>query len=252
MIVIQNTEPSVPILDVSTPVEIVSPEQILNTVVPPITSSTSGDTNSLIPDTLKEIIMADIVTGTVTGLVDMSQVLHGQSDIRRETAEESSDARREVAKEASDTRVDVNRGAWGVSSDVANSADRIVAQDTAYFIAGQSQNFSNATALAALTSSTNANFNATLAAIQLAASQTTAASTLAGQVASAASALAAAQTQHMIVDDGNTTRALINSQTIDELRFRNIKGECCDKNHRGEKSEGTLTYGPAVSATYPV
>ena len=171
--------------------------------------------------------MADIVTGTVTGQVDVSQLLRGQADIRREVTVDTADIRREQAKEGSDTR-----------SEVVSNIDRAVAQDTAYFIAAQSQNFSNATALASLTASTNANFNQTLAAIQLASTQ-----------ASAATQLGQAMIGQQIVADGNATRALINAQTIDELRFKNLRHDHCG---RGERSEGTMTYGPPVSAVYPV
>jgi len=188
---------------------------------------------------LRKTIMADIVTGTVSGQVDVTQLLMGQADIRREQAVESAVV-----------SANVKESGWQNLNKTAEVSDRITDQDTAYFIAGQAVNFQNATALAALTASSNANFNQTLAAIQLAATQTAAAATLAGSQAASASALAAAQTQALVVADGNSTRALINSQTIDELRFREI-------GHRGrgghcEKEEGTLTYGPPTSATYPV
>jgi hypothetical protein len=173
--------------------------------------------------------MSDIVTGTVTGQVDLSQVLRGQADIRREVGQDSGDIRREQAKEASDTR-----------TEVVSNVDRALAQDTAYFIAGQSQSFSNATALAALTATTNSNFNQTLAAIQLAASQ-----------ASAATQLGQAMIGQQIVADGNATRALINAQTIDELRFKNLKQDrCCDSGHR--KPDPVLNFGPPLTANVAV
>ena len=87
------------------------------------------------------------------------------------------------------------------------TGDRTSANDTAYFIAGQNINFQNATALAALKSSTDANFNQTLAAIQLAAANTTAAATLAGEKTASAAALGQALIGQQIVQDGNTTRA---------------------------------------------
>ena len=150
--------------------------------------------------------MADIVTGTVTGQLDTSTIQAAFSDVRRETALEAGDIRREGAKEASDTR----------AANEANT-DRIVAQDTAYFIAGQSQNFSNATSLAALTASTNANFNQTLAAIQLAGQQSAAATALEGARSAAASALGQALLGTAIATDGAATRALMNSLKMDEL-----------------------------------
>jgi hypothetical protein len=161
--------------------------------------------------------MADIVTGTVTGQVDESQLLRGQSDIRREQENIGADIRRETAKEASDLTDTVKTAGWANSDRTGTEADRIVAQDTAYFIAGQSQSFSNATALAALKAATDTNFNQTLAAIQLAATQTAAAATLAGSKAEASAALGQALIGQQIVNDGNATRGLINELKMAEL-----------------------------------
>ena len=193
--------------------------------------------------------MADIVTGTVSGQVDVTQLLMGQADIRREQEQIGSDIRREAALEAGGVVDAVKTAGWANSDATVANADRVVAQDTAYFIAGQSQNFSNATALAALTATTNSNFNQTLAAIQLAASQTSAAATLAAAQSQAANALGQALIGQQIVSDGNQTRALINSQTIDELRFRNLEGHR-GRGHEGCK-EGVFTFGPPTGATYP-
>ena len=197
--------------------------------------------------------MADIVTGTVTGQVDTSGLVRGQSDIRREQEAIGSDIRREQSKEASDTNAYVRETGWKVNDNVTASTDRVVAQDTAYFIAGQSQNFSNATALAALKASTDASFAQTLAAIQLSSSQTTAAAQLAGEKTASAAALGQALIGQQIVQDGMMTRALINQQTIDELRFKALNhGHGHGHGHRECCNEGTVSYGPPVSATYPV
>lgn len=161
--------------------------------------------------------MADIVTGTVTGQVDVSQLLIGQSDIRREQEQIGADVRRETAKEAGDLTDAVKTAAWANSDRTGTEADRVVAQDTAYFIAGQSQNFANATSLASLKASQDAQFNQTLSAIQLAAQQTAAAATLAGSKAEAASALGQALIGQQIVQDGNSTRALVNELKMAEL-----------------------------------
>jgi len=210
--------------------------------------------------------MADIVTGTVTGQLDTSMLMSEFSNVRRENATEAGDVRRElavetggvrreVAKEASDSRTASAREAFDVNDRVGSEADRVVAQDTAYFIAGQGQSFSNATALASLTASTNANFNQTLAAIQLAASQTSAAATLAAAQSQAANALGQALIGQQIVSDGNSTRALINNQTIDELRFKNLD---MSNRHHGDHGnhhnchEGRFTYGPPTEATYSI
>jgi hypothetical protein len=184
--------------------------------------------------------MADIVTGTVSGTVDTSVLQQGQNDIRRDQAVQ--------AGEVTDA---VKTAGWANSDRTGMEADRVVAQDTAYFIAAQSQNFSNATSLAALTATTNSNFNQTLAAIQLAASQTSAAATLAAAQSQAANALGQALIGQQIVADGNSTRALINSQTIDELRFKNLEHR--DHGHHGREccKEGVFSFGPPTGATYP-
>jgi hypothetical protein len=195
--------------------------------------------------------MADIVTGTVTGQVDVSQLLVGQADIRRETQEQSADIRREAAIDTAVVSAHVKEAGWQTLNKIADSTDRVTDQDTAYFIAGQSVNFQNATALASLTASTNANFNQTLAAIQLSSQQTVAASQLAAAQNAAATALASAQTQQLVVADGNVTRALINSQTVDELRFRNLERDR-DHGHQGHGcKDGVFSFGPPLGATYP-
>jgi hypothetical protein len=221
----------------------------------------------VIAENKKEKIMADIVTGTVTGAVDVSSLLEGQSDIRREQEQIGSSVRREQeaigstirreqAKEASDTNTYVRETGWKVNDNVSDSTSKVLAQDTAYFIANQSQNFSNATALAALKASTDASFAQTLAAIQLSASQTTAAAQLAGEKSAAAAALGQAVIGQQIVQDGMLTRALINQQTVDELRFSKMEEKFEHRGHGhgccGEKREGTITYGVPVTATYPV
>ena len=209
---------------------------------------------------LRRNTMADIVTGTVTGQLDVSQILTGHSDIRREQeqigsdirretaleagdirrdqAKEAADIRREAAKEASDTRSVSAKQSFDVNDRVGTEADRVIAQDTAYFIAGQSQNFSNATALAALKASTDASFLKTQSDIQLAGMQSAAAATLAGVTSAAAAALEGAKSAAAsplgqaligaaITADGNTTRALLNSLKIEDLNRSLIerKGE---------------------------
>jgi hypothetical protein len=176
----------------------------------------------------KEIKMADIVTGTVTGQLDTTSLMQDHADIRREGSEHASDIRRDVygtsadirretAKEASDLNDSIKTAGWANSDRTGTEADRVVAQDTAYFIAGQQYAFSNATALAALKASTDQQFAATQAAIALAAQQTSAAATLAGSKAEAATALGQALIGQQIVADGNATRALVNGLKMDEL-----------------------------------
>lgn len=128
------------------------------------------------------------------------------ADIRRENAEVGAEVRRDVVKEGSDTNANVKSSGWQVSDRVGTEADRIVQQDTAYFIAGQSQQFSNATALAALRASTDANFNQTLAAI-----------TLAAEKNAAATAMASANNAALTAREASDTRAYISSLKMTDL-----------------------------------
>ena len=139
------------------------------------------------------------------------------ADARREAAHESGTIRREVAEDALKGVDATKTASWAVSDRVGTEADRVVAQDTAYFIAAQSQNFSNATALAALKASTDAQSAKTQADVAAASATAVAASTLAGEKNATATALATAQTQALIVADGAATRALINSINADTL-----------------------------------
>lgn len=129
--------------------------------------------------------MADIVTGTVTGQLDVTSILEGQSDIRRENVVESKD----------------------IIDAVKSSAAATQGVDTQYFIAGQQYAFSNATALAALKASTDASFVATQNAIQLAAKD-----------AATATALASAATQMLIVQEAVKGRELAEKNLVDNLR----------------------------------
>lgn len=177
--------------------------------------------------------MAEIVTGTVTGQVDMASVLKAEADIRRETAIGVGSVSAKVAETG-----------WQVENRVSRGVDRVTDQDTAYFIASQQINFQNATALAALTAKSDFQNAQVLAAIQLAQAQN-----------AAATALASAALGEKVTSDGNMTRALINTNTVDELRFKLARAQ--DKNddheHRGRKccdkeKELKLNFGPPLSA----
>jgi hypothetical protein len=187
--------------------------------VPPAISTNSDKTITTPVEVAmkKEIKMADIVTGTVTGQLDTTDLLRLGGDIRREQESIGSTIRRETAKEASDLQDTVKTAGWANSDRTGTEADRVVAQDTAYFIAGQSQAFSNATAIAALKAGTDMQFANTLAAIQAAALTGQAATALEGAKSAAATALGQAMIGQQIVADGNATRALVNSLKFDEL-----------------------------------
>jgi len=68
--------------------------------------------------------MAEIVTGTVTGIVDTSGITRDIADVRRETALESGDVRRDIAADGRHT------------SDIINAASSAAARDaSAFYIA---------------------------------------------------------------------------------------------------------------------
>jgi hypothetical protein len=161
--------------------------------------------------------MADIVTGTVTGQLDTTALLQADADIRREAAIYTADIRRETAKEASDLTDTVKTAGWANSDRTGTEADRIVAQDTAYFIANQSQTFANATALAALKAGTDMSFANTMAAIAASAQAGQAATALEGAKNAAATALGQALLTQAVMGDGATTRALINTLKMEDL-----------------------------------
>jgi len=175
--------------------------------------------------------MADIVTGTVTGQVDESAVLREIANSRRENATYAADIRREAA---------VNEGV--TSMNVKDATDTIKDQGTAFYIAAQQTNFSNATALAALTAGTNAQFTATQTAIELA------------QAANAtATALAASATQASVAAEGEKTRSLIQAQKIEDLRFENLKAKDHGGHGRGCGCGKTVfSYGPPTGASVAV
>jgi hypothetical protein len=160
--------------------------------------------------------MADIVTGTVTGQVDLSSVLRDIGTVRREAA--------------------VNEGV--TSMNVKDGTDTVKDQAVAFYIAAQQTNFSNATALAALTAGTNAQFTATQVAIELAQGQNAAAVALSQSVLGLA-----------VAAEGEKTRALIQASKIEDLRFENLKHD--RGGHREHRCEGKFSYGPPLGVTYP-
>jgi hypothetical protein len=189
--------------------------------------------------------MADIVTGTTTGQVDLSNLLQDHADIRRENVQSEAQVRRDVVATSGDVRreqaeigaasayqnatqhgsiVDaVKTAGWANSDRTGTEADRITGQDTAYFIAGQQYAFNNATAVAALKAGTDMQFANTLAAINSAALTGQAATALEGAKNASATALGQALVGQQIVADGNATRALLNALNADSLNRQLIE-----------------------------
>jgi hypothetical protein len=221
-------------------------------IVPVEIETTSNKVATLaeIADSLKETIMADIVTGTVTGQLDTTGLTQDHADIRRENAQSEANTRRDVAFEGGQNRattlsasgdarreqaeigaagayqnatqhggiVDaVKTSGWANSDRTGTEADRVVGQSTAYFIAQQQNDFSNATAVAALKAGADMQFANTMAAIAAAAQSGQAATALEGAKTAAAAALGQAMIGQQIVADGMSTRALINELKMDTL-----------------------------------
>jgi hypothetical protein len=192
--------------------------------------------------------MADIVTGTVTGQLDTTDLLRLGGDIRREQEAIGSTIRRETAKEASDLQDTVKTAGWANSDRTGTEADRVVAQDTAYFIAQQQYAFSNATAVAALKAGTDMQFANTLAAINSAALTGQAATALEGAKSAAAAALGQALIGQQIVADGNATRALVNSLKMEQLNRELIERNSALVEARGDARHWQSGYNNAQFA----
>lgn len=200
--------------------------------------------------------MADIVTGTVTGQLDNSALHQDHADIRREASQHSAlgtattlsasgDTRREQAELAAASAyqnatqhggiVDsVKTAAWANSDRTGTEADRIVAQDTAYFIANQQNDFANATNLAGLKASVDMSFAKTQADVAYAGYQAVAAAQLEGAKTAAAASLGQALLGQQIVADGNSTRALVNELKMDQLNRELIERNAALAECRGD------------------
>lgn len=162
--------------------------------------------------------MADIVTGTVTGQLDTSGLVRDHADIRREQESIGSDIRREVANEACKLNDSVKTAGWHNSDRTGTEADRISNQATQFYISGQKDAHETATSVAALKATQDLNFQAMQAAIQLAAEKN-----------AAATALASAASQLLIVQEAVKGRELASKYVVDELRAD------CERNRGWER-----------------
>lgn len=148
--------------------------------------------------------MADIVTGTVSGMVDVSGLVRDAADIRRETALEAGDVRRDIQAES-------HRVSEEASRDASN-----------YFVAETLAATQSAKEIARSQAWTEAKVDAGFAKV---AGDTA----LASQIVQGSVALESERTrgamalQHGIIalqiaQDGNATRAMLQAQLIDQLR----------------------------------
>lgn len=188
--------------------------------------------------------MADIVTGTTTGQVNLSAVHQDHADIRHEAATTEANVRRDIASVGADSAyqnatqhggiVDaVKTAGWHNSDRTGTEADRVVGQSTAYFIAQQQNDFLNATNLAGLKASTDASAAAMLSAIALSAERATAASALEAAKTSAALAIGHAVIGQQIMQDGEKTRALLNDRQVETLNRELIERNAALVESRG-------------------
>jgi hypothetical protein len=155
--------------------------------------------------------MSEIVTGTVSGLVDTSGITRDIADVRRETALEAGDIRYTVASKANHT------------TDVVNAASNVGQRDASnYFIAETLAQTQTAKEIARSQAWTEAKIDAGFTKVAgdtaLATAITNGVTQLESARAQGANALQHAVLALQISNEGNTTRALMNATRIDQLR----------------------------------
>lgn len=138
--------------------------------------------------------MADIVTGTVSGTVDMTSLLQGQAALLDAT----------------------KTAAWANSDRTGTEADRVVAQDTAYFIANQTARTQSDKEVARSQAWTEATMNTGFA--KIASDQQLATAILQGTVNTGNMTTLAA-----LIQDGASTRMLMNQLHADDLNRKLIE-----------------------------
>ena len=85
--------------------------------------------------------MADIITGTVSGQVDLHSLHQDHADIRREIANAACETRADLNKGFERVNADVKDAGWKVSEKVSLEADRLAALTSAQFISTQDKFF---------------------------------------------------------------------------------------------------------------
>lgn len=173
--------------------------------------------------------MADIVTGTVTGTVDVTDLLKDHSDIRREVADEG-----RVTVDA------VKTAGWHNSDRTGAEADRVINQATQHFIAGQQYAFEASRDVAALKAATDMQFAGILSEIKTQGSLGQAASALESAKVAAAVALGQSQLSKEIFADGQKTRDLINDLKYHDLNRALVErnAELVEERHYGRHWRG--------------
>jgi hypothetical protein len=173
--------------------------------------------------------MADIVTGTVTGSVDVTDLLKDHSDIRQEIADEGR------------TTVDaVKTAAWHNSDRTGTEADRIINQASQQFIAAQQYAFDAARDVAALKSATDLHFASVANEIKTQSALGQAAAALESAKVAAAIALGQATLSKEIFADGQKTRDLVNDLKYHDLNRALVErnAELVEERHYGRHWRG--------------
>jgi hypothetical protein len=148
--------------------------------------------------------MADIVTGTVTGMVDTSALVRDIADVRRETALEAGDVRKDIQAES-----------HRVSEEASRDASNFYIANTA----AATQNAKESARSQAWTEAkVDANFQATTGQINLSTAIATGVTALEAAKLNGAMALQHAVMSLQIANEATATRALLNANLIDELR----------------------------------
>lgn len=167
--------------------------------------------------------MADIVTGTVSGQVDVTSLLKDHSDIRQE-----------IAHESCKTVDAVKTAAWHNSDRTGTEADRIANQATQNFIAQQQYAFEAARDVAALKATTDMHFASLANELKTQGALGQAAAALESAKVAAAVALGQAQLERALVADGSATRELMNSLKMDQLNRELVERNAALVECRGE------------------
>jgi hypothetical protein len=188
----------------------------------------------------RRISMADATTTDPMVYQDHGEIkfkiAQSEAQIRRDVANDTSTIRRDLSQDTANINANIKDASWNVTDHLVTSTDRITDQDTAYYISAQNQAYQTATALAALTAGTNAQFAATQAAIELQGAVGQAATALAAAENAAASQLASALLSQQILQDGEKTRTLMNQLKMEQLNRelieQNAKLVECRSDHR--------------------
>lgn len=191
--------------------------------------------------------MAEIITGTTTGVVDTSRLQAEHSDIRREGAEHASDIRFNLAERAGDIRREASantneivkeglKESFSIRGDVKDTrhdvineldrqADRLNGQATAYYIHSQQNATEAARDLASLKVLTDMHGAKMSTELALNVEKIGAATALQSEKIASAVALGQSILSKEIFHDGQKTRDLIN-----DLKYHDLNRALVERN----------------------